>query len=301
MRSSRGLVGRGDRRNGRAADRHPRDLPRRRHVALEQEWRGPQRIGDVVEPVRRVIRWQRADVGVDRQQVADGVAVLGPVHPMQQRPSRIRASRRGAVERRLQPGGDRIVGGIVRARPARGRHRAAPELLDDLLPDIGPGLGVRHVELVEREARRPQSLVVAGDAVLLEHRRMIRGDTGRRRLRGGAAHEPHGTTGPREQATPDAPRIPCCLHRFLHRHCAFELTPKRSVWGSQARRGSETPPLNPAGQTRTGRDRPRPQRTACRQPRRRSGRSRLDRRGSSARATHRYWRRAHGNDPRARR
>ena len=63
------------------ADREPADLLRRRDVAVEQRRR---EVADrhVVEAVAGLVgRQQRRDVDVERQQVADGVLVLGSRQP----------------------------------------------------------------------------------------------------------------------------------------------------------------------------------------------------------------------------
>ena len=65
------------------ADRQRADALRRGEIPLEQQRRRPQRRGDVVEAeVAAVARQQRGDVDVERQQIANRVAVLGAVQPM---------------------------------------------------------------------------------------------------------------------------------------------------------------------------------------------------------------------------
>ena len=62
------------------------DLRGRRDVALDQRRRDAEHVGDVVEAGRRIVgRQQRADVDVEREQIADGVRVLGAVQPVQRR------------------------------------------------------------------------------------------------------------------------------------------------------------------------------------------------------------------------
>ena len=57
--------------------------------------RHAEHVGDVVEAGRRIVRrQQRADVDVEREQVANGVGVLGAVEPMQRRRARDRDAAR---------------------------------------------------------------------------------------------------------------------------------------------------------------------------------------------------------------
>ena len=62
------------------ADGHVGDAQRDRQIALEQQRRGRQDLGDVVESeIAAVARQQRRDVRFDAEQVADRVRVLGAV------------------------------------------------------------------------------------------------------------------------------------------------------------------------------------------------------------------------------
>src|SRR4030095_15849864 len=72
------VLDRGDRR---VADREPADRVRRRHVVLEKSRGDREHTGDVVESLLvALVGWQqRASVYVERQQIANGVGVLGPV------------------------------------------------------------------------------------------------------------------------------------------------------------------------------------------------------------------------------
>ena len=228
MRSSGRLVGRRNGRDDGAPDSEAGDLPGRRDVALEQQRRHAEGVRDVVEPERRVVRRERAHVRVKRQQVPDGVAVLRAVHPVELRPPRVRGRGGGPVERRLQPGSERRVGVVVGARAPRWRHRPAAQLLDHLLPPLRVGGHVRLADLhvVERQPRREQPAVVAGDAVALEERTVLgglgrrggRADCGRlhgrcgRPLRGGRAGE-QAARAHREHESTDEPGVPSGRHR----------------------------------------------------------------------------------------
>ena len=80
--------------NRRIADRQPADPGGRGHVSLDERRRDAEHIGDVVEAGRGVVwRQQRADVDVEREQIANGVRLLGPVQTMQCRSARVEPPR----------------------------------------------------------------------------------------------------------------------------------------------------------------------------------------------------------------
>ena len=180
----RRLAGDGDRRDRRAPEGQPADLAHRRDVALDEQRRHPQGVRDVVEAVSGIVGGQRADVGVDGQQVAHRVAILGAVHAVEQRASRVGARERDRIERRLQPGGEGIVRGPRGPRAPHRRHGPAAELLHHLLPQLRVGGDVLHGDLdrVQGKTGRPQPAVVTGHAVPLQQRRV-----GVARRRGGGA------------------------------------------------------------------------------------------------------------------
>ena len=197
----RRLVGNGRRRDRGAADGQPADLARRRHVALDEQRRHPQGVRDVVEAVGGIVRGQRADVGIDAQQIAHRVAVLRAVHPVQQRATRVGARERGRIERRLQPRREGVVRGPRRPRATRRGHGAATQLLDDLLPQLGVGGDVLrgNLDRVQSKAGGPQPAVVAGHAIALHERRVVVGcrrggcgADGSRRLHQGRWRGSHG-------------------------------------------------------------------------------------------------------------
>ncbi len=159
----------------RPADREPADLLRGRHVALEQR-RRQLADRDVVEPVARFVgRQERGNVHVEREQVADGVAVLGTREPADRRgAARIRPHGRRAIERRLEGGNDGIVGGFVRTRLVDRRHLPRAQLPDDLLPLDGMHGDVTARDRFERQACLLRRVVVAVEAVLLDERAMRR-------------------------------------------------------------------------------------------------------------------------------
>ena len=86
------------------ADRQRADALRGGEVAVEQQRRRAQRRGDVVEAeVAAVVRQQRGHVDVERQQIADRVAVLGAVQAVDDVAAGRAAPGPGAIERFGQP------------------------------------------------------------------------------------------------------------------------------------------------------------------------------------------------------
>ena len=162
-----GLPGRGHRRR---PHRQPADVARRVHVAFEQGGRHLQHAGDVVEPVALIVgRHQRRGVHVEREEVADGVLILGSVQPVQGHgAARVGPRRRGLVDLGLEPGGKAVGRRRIGARAPQGRHGAGADLPDDLFPDLGLRRHVLEVDALELDgdrAARRQAGVVAGHAV----------------------------------------------------------------------------------------------------------------------------------------
>ena len=156
--------------DGGITDREAADIPGRRHVPLQHAGGDGQDVRVVVEAVGEVVgRQHRPDVHRQAQQIADRVGVLQPVEPVDGRSPGVGAIRRGPVEPRLQPRREPVVRLLGRPRAARRRHRARPQFLEDLLPDLGRVSDARHVHAVEREVAGPRPLVVAADAVAVEH------------------------------------------------------------------------------------------------------------------------------------
>jgi hypothetical protein len=157
------------------ADGETADLHRRRHVALNERGRRGERFREIVEALARSVgRQQRVHVDVERKQIANRVGVFGPIQAMQ-RGRRQRGGRIGrAIETRFQLGGKciepRSIGPLRTAR----RHHAGADLLDDLFPRLDVAADLRDVEPIELETRRFQPLIVTGDAVLIEERRLGR-------------------------------------------------------------------------------------------------------------------------------
>ena len=111
------------------ADRKSADSAPSRHVPLEQRWRGREHGGDVVKAVARIVDGQPlAWLDIDRQQVANGVAVFGAVQPMNGSAAGIWLGERGAIERRFEK--RRKGRGFGRLRTAARRHRRHVARLD---------------------------------------------------------------------------------------------------------------------------------------------------------------------------
>ena len=74
-------------------------------IAVEQKWRCRQRGGDVVEAEVAAVVWQqRRDIDVERQQIADRIAILDAVEAMDDVAPRRAARRPAAIERIPEPG-----------------------------------------------------------------------------------------------------------------------------------------------------------------------------------------------------
>ena len=194
-------IGGDGRPRGGGSDGEAGDAARRRQVALEQQWRDRQCIGDVVEAVRGVVgRQQLGYVHVDIEEVPDDVAILGAVEPMVDRgPGQLRASRPGRVEGRLEPLDERVPHLVGGPRAAGGGHGSGAQLAHHLLPRLGVRADVGRIERVELEPQAAQlsdegrrratlaahnARVVAGHAVAVEQ--LSRGGCGcGRSARGG--------------------------------------------------------------------------------------------------------------------
>ena len=174
-------VGGHRRAEGGVADGQPADPRGRRQVALEQRRRHRQHVGVVVEAVRPVVgREQGADVDLEAEQVPDGVGVLGPVETARRGPARSRVGGGGPVDGGLQPRREGRVAGRLGPRPPRRRHRPRPQLADDPLPRLGVATHVVEAVRLERKAAGLQPVVVAGHAVAVQQRAVLRGDRSRR-------------------------------------------------------------------------------------------------------------------------
>ena len=167
--------------------------------------RDRQDIREVVEAAVRglVSGQQRPDVEaprIEREQVADGVAVLRAIQAMDGvAPARIWIRRPRPIDCGLQRAGHCVVGRRIGTRQAGRRHRAGPKLRDHPLPDVRVGVRPGDVQTVERQSGSPEPLVVAGDAVGIEER------PGRGRGRGGLRLHGRDTAGDDEREDRRAP------------------------------------------------------------------------------------------------
>ena len=126
------------RRDVRVADGAARNGRRRGDVSIEQRGLNGKRIGVVFETEGLFIRRQhRLRVNFDSEQVADGVRVFGAIETVQAGGTAgVHASCGGAVDFRFQPGGDSIVGCVIRAPDAYRWHGSAVQLHDDFFPGL---------------------------------------------------------------------------------------------------------------------------------------------------------------------
>ena len=156
------------------ANRKPANPARRRHVALEQCRRGRKNGRDVIEPVTGVVDGQPfAGPNVDREQISDGIAVLGAVQPVNRRASRIGVGGRCAVEAELEKIRECLsFCGLRTISHVRRRHFARPDLPKHFLPHFGASGDIRHVDVLEREAARLELVVMAAHTRPVDQCRM---------------------------------------------------------------------------------------------------------------------------------
>ncbi len=168
------------------ANGHAGDPRGRGRVGLEQRRGDRQRAGNVVEAVRGIVRrQQRGDVDPQVEQIADGVGVLRPVQPVQDHGPGIHVRRRCAIDFGFEPVAQPLVLGERRARDVGGRHHAGAQLPDHLLPHLGVVRHLHQVEALQRQIGGLESIVVTGDAVLVQQRAWLFDGSPRRGCRGG--------------------------------------------------------------------------------------------------------------------
>ena len=221
-------------------DREAADRARGGQVAGEQPRRHGQDVGVVVEAEREIVgRQQGLPVDVEMQQVAHRVLVLQPVEPVDRRPPRIGMVGRPLVERPFEPRAEGVVDRRRGARAPRGRHRPRAQLPQHLLPPLGLPPDLREIDRIEGETPGQRPLVVAGDAVAVEHLpvdgRLGRGPAARRRRRparrlrerAGGADE-NGPQRQRRHAAREPRRATRARHRRHRRLPHFRLRPSAS-------------------------------------------------------------------------
>src|SRR5206468_3506318 len=164
------------RARGRKTRRQSRDLTRDRQIAFQVRRRNRERVGEVVEAAvgGLVAGQERLDVNaskVEREQIADGVAVFGAVETMDGADaSGIRARGPRAIDFGFEPARDRMIGRRVRPWPSGRRHRAGAKLRDHTLPQLRVVAGPGDVDTIERNPTGAKPLVVTRDAILIEYR-----------------------------------------------------------------------------------------------------------------------------------
>ena len=126
------------------------DLARGREVAFHQHRRDRQNVADIVKAVAGIVGGQqRGDVdrtGIDRQQFPHRVRVLGAVEAMERGASGIGLDHRQAIALGLDSADQRLVRGLLGPRHADGRHFAAAQLAQDLLPSLAIDVEMGEVQ-----------------------------------------------------------------------------------------------------------------------------------------------------------
>ena len=161
--------------DAQVADGEPRDLLGRRDVALHDDGRDEQQIGDVVEAARRVVGGQQqleielARQVVEREQVADRVAVLGARQPPERRHARrgCGCAAAAVVERAFEISRCAQIRGTIGARII-GRHRLCAQLADDLFPMLRRCGDLFDFGGVDDELRREIDRVMTIGAIAAE-------------------------------------------------------------------------------------------------------------------------------------
>src|ERR1700694_5181257 len=97
---------------------------------------------------------------------------------MDDRSSGIGSSRPGPIELGLAPRGEAVLRGLIRPRRARRRHGAGTKFPHNLFPRLRSLTDMLHVDLVECQSRRLDTLVVARHAVLIQECALGRGARG---------------------------------------------------------------------------------------------------------------------------
>ena len=153
-------------RQAAISQRQRADTLRGRQVAFEQHRRHAEHVGVVVEARAGIVRRQhRGDVDVEREQIANGIGVLGAIQPVHERPTGIRSCPRRCIERRDQRRQQLVALGDVRPWHSRRRHHAGADFADYLFPDVRMRGDVGKLRAIERQPAGFQLVVVTGDAV----------------------------------------------------------------------------------------------------------------------------------------
>ncbi len=130
------------------------DLACHRQIAFQQYGRHLQHVADIVEAVADVVgRQQLANVDLQRQQVANGVRVFCAIESMERRPSGIGSGLCYTIAFVLDRRDQLIIADFGWARHADGRHFAAAQLAQDLLPGLAIGIESGEVQRFQIQFR----------------------------------------------------------------------------------------------------------------------------------------------------
>jgi hypothetical protein len=171
-------------------DSQSADLAGGGQIGIEQRRRHRQHAGVVVEPIRGVVAGEPGGhIDVEREQVADGMLILGTIQPVEgRRTTRVRVGRSRLVQSTLERSNQVDVGRFIGSLGADRWHRAGLQFSQYLFPHLGIGARVGRVDPVQREPGREASVVVTAHAVLVEQCLLARhrglGLTTRRRRSG---------------------------------------------------------------------------------------------------------------------
>ena len=189
--------------------------------------RGAERVGNVVEAVRGVVRrQQRRRIDLDVQQIPDRVGVLGAVQPANQRRPRVGALARRAVQPALEPGNER---GPLAARrgcgASAGGIMATRSLRTTASQISGSCPTCARSDALERQVAGPLGRVVAVEAVAADERLMRLRRLGLSPLheRVGARRTRDSERGANDGSDRSYPRSPACGSTAISR-CADILT-----------------------------------------------------------------------------
>src|SRR6185503_9912690 len=175
------------------ADGADRDLPRGADVLLHERRRHLEAGRDVVEVLDLFVLRQELDgVDLEREQVADRVAVFLAIQTVRHDRLIAVVRDRGLVERVLKPYDERLEPLLVGTRLFRRRHRVAAQLAHGHLELLGMLRDALGLDLLEVEAAGEIGGVVAIGAIALDERPLLRGAVRDGRLAERVASGEHG-------------------------------------------------------------------------------------------------------------
>ena len=177
-------------------------------------------------------RQQRGNVGIDQEQIADGVGVLCAIQPVKGLdPARVGIRGRCPIDLCLEKRDQRLGRRGVRSRPAGGGIALRRSFRITRSQTSGSAACFRHIWHVERQIAALQSLVVAGDTVTDQQRTLRwrrRGRNGRVICCGGT--DRRGRQRPEQPAnSDDGDRLLQDRHQLTPRHRGCEGARRFSV------------------------------------------------------------------------